>query len=69
MMSISAEKHAIPLLQTEYQSDACHLNFGKYTLYMFYGIAANNNTFPVAMAILFRNEDKTGWVKFWWFAL
>ncbi len=62
MVSISSAKHAVPLLQTVYQADACHLNFGKYTLYTCYGITPNNNTFPVAMAILFGNEDKAGWV-------
>jgi hypothetical protein len=51
------------------QTDNNHLNFGKYTLYTCCGITANNNTFPVAMAILFGNEDKASWVKFWRFAL
>jgi hypothetical protein len=69
MMLISAAKHVIPLLQTVYQADTCCLNFGKYTLHTCYGITVNNNTFPVAMAILIRNEDKAGWVKFWQFAL
>ncbi len=70
MMSISSAKHAVPLLlQTIYQSDACHLNFGKYTLYTCYGIISNNDTFPFAMAVLFGNEDKAERIKFWRFAL
>jgi transposase-like protein len=44
------------------------MSFGKYTLYSCYGTTANCNTFPVALAILFGNEDKEGWVQFWNFA-
>ena len=49
-------------------SNAAHTNFGKYTLYSCYGISANCNAFPVAMAIIFGNEDKEGWSLFWKFA-
>ncbi len=35
----------------QYQADACHLEFGKYTMFTIYGIGANNNTFPVAMGM------------------
>lgn len=45
------------------------MNFGKYTLYSCYGTTANGNTFPIAFAILFGNEDKAGWNIFWQFAL
>ena len=58
----------MPLLQTVYQADAAHMNFGKYTLYPCYGITANCNASLVALAIVFGNEDKEGWVKFWEFA-
>jgi hypothetical protein len=68
-ISISAAQLVVPHLQRVFQADACHMNFGKYTLYSCYGTAANCNTFPVAMAILFGNEDKEGWVQFWNFAL
>ena len=34
-----------------------------------YGTAANCNTFPVAIAILFGNKDKEGSFQFWKFAL
>jgi hypothetical protein len=68
-ISISAAQRVVPHLQRVFQADACHMNFGKYTLYSCYGTTANCNTFSVAMAILFGNEDKEGWVQFWNFAL
>jgi hypothetical protein len=55
-------------LQRVFQADACHMNFGKYTLYSCYGTTANCNTLPVALVILFGNKDKEGWVQFWNFA-
>jgi hypothetical protein len=55
----------VPHLQRVFQADARHMNFGKYTLYSCYGTTANCNTFPLAFAILFRNEDKDGWVQIW----
>jgi hypothetical protein len=58
----------VPLLQTAYQADAAHTNFGKYTLILCYGTTANSNTFPIALAIVFDNETKDSWVKFWQFA-
>jgi len=67
-LSISAAKNTVPLLQTVYQADAAHMNFGKYTLYSCYGITANCNAFPVAFGIIFGNEDKDGWERFWKFA-
>jgi hypothetical protein len=57
-LSISGAKNTVPLLQTVYQADAAHMNFGKYTLYSCYGITANCNAFPVAFGIIFGNEDK-----------
>ena len=67
-LSISAAKNTVPLLQTVYQADAAHMNFGKYTLYSCYGITANCNAFHVALGIIFGNEDKDGWERFWKFA-
>ncbi len=32
----------VPLLQTAYQADAAHMNFGKYTLFLCYGNTANS---------------------------
>jgi hypothetical protein len=58
----------VPLLQTTYQADAANTNFGKYTLISCYGTTANSNTFPIALAIVFDNETKDSWVKFWQFA-
>ena len=66
-LSIGAAKTSVPLLQTVYQADAAHMNFGKYTLYSCYGITANCNAFPVAFGIVFGNEDKEGWQRFWSF--
>ncbi len=67
-MATSTLKQNVPLLQTIYQSDAAHMNYGKYTLYSCYGITANCNASPVAFGIVFGNEDKSGWVDFWTFA-
>ncbi len=43
------------------------MNFGKYTLYSCYRKTDNGNTFLVAIAIIFGNEDKDGWTRFWRF--
>ncbi len=58
----------VPLLQTANQADAAHMNFGNYTLFLCYGTTANSNTFPIELAIVFGNETKDSWVKFWQFA-
>ena len=57
----------VPFLQQVFQADACHMSFGKYTLYSCYGTTANCNTSPVAFGILFGNKDKEGWNQFWKF--
>ncbi len=61
-------KRCVPFLQRVFQADACHMNFGKYTLYSCYVTTANCNTYPVAFRILFGKEDKEGWMDFWDFA-
>ena len=66
--SIKGARDVVPHLQRVFQADACHMNFGKYTLYSCYGTTANCKTFPVAIAIQFGNEDKLGWTQFWQFA-
>ena len=66
-LSLKQARHTVPLLQSVFQADAAHMNFGKYTLYSCYGTTANGNTFPVAIAIIFGNEDKDGWTRFWKF--
>jgi hypothetical protein len=58
----------VPHLQRVFQADACHMSFGKYTLYSCYGTTANGNTSLVAFGIHFENEDKDGWLKFCKFA-
>jgi hypothetical protein len=58
---------AVPELQQCVQVDACHMQFGKYTLYSAYGITTNCNTFPIvpiAFGILFGNKCKEGWTEF-----
>ncbi len=64
----SGAQKAVPFLQLVFQADACHMNFGKYTLYSCFGYTANCNTYPVAFVILFGNEDKEGWFDFGDFA-
>ena len=66
-LSLQQDCHTVPFLQSVFQADAAHMNFGKYTLYSCYGNMANGNTFPVALAIIFGNEDKKGWTRFWKF--
>jgi hypothetical protein len=63
-ITTSTSKQNVPLLQTVYQSDAAHMNFGKYTLYSCYGSTANCNASHVAFGIVFGNEDRSGWVDF-----
>jgi hypothetical protein len=58
----------MPFLQQVFHADACHMSFGKYTLYSCYGTTANCNTYPVVFGILFGDEDKKGWIEFWDFA-
>jgi hypothetical protein len=48
LFSTSGARKAVPFLQQVFQADACHMNFGKYTLYSCYGTTANCNTYPVA---------------------
>ena len=47
---------------------AYHVNFGKYNMYIAYGSTAQSIMFPIAFAIIFGNEDKEGWTKFWNYA-
>jgi len=64
----SMSKETLPSIQNVLQADACHLNFGKYTLYSSYATSADSGCIPVAFAILFGNEDADGWTRFWTFA-
>jgi hypothetical protein len=41
LFSASGERKAVPFLQQVLQADACHMSFGKYTLYPCYGTTAN----------------------------
>jgi hypothetical protein len=59
-LATSTVKQSVPKLQMVYQSDAAHMNFGKYSLYSCYGITANCKTSPVAFGIVFGNKHKSG---------
>ncbi len=65
----SFSKATIPELQTVLMVDACHLNFGKYTMFLCYGVTANSNMLPVGFEIIFGNENTLGWKEFWRFIL
>jgi hypothetical protein len=59
----------VPELQRLVMADACHLNFGKYTLFSCYGITSNANMCPVGFAIIFGNENLLSWKDFWKFII
>jgi hypothetical protein len=62
-------KEMVPHLQKVLMADACHLNFGKYTLFPCYGITTNSNASPVVFAIVFGNESTSTWKQFWKYAV
>ena len=47
----------VPELKRLFMGDACHLNFGKYTLFSCYGVTANCNMSPVAFVIVFLKRE------------
>jgi hypothetical protein len=59
----------VPCLQKKGMADACHLNFGKYTLFSCYGVTANSNMSPVGFVIIFGNKNTINWTKFWEYVL
>ncbi len=65
----SFSKATVPELQTVFMADACHLNFGKYTMFSCYGVTTNANMLPVGFAIIFGNENASSWKEFWLFVL
>jgi hypothetical protein len=65
----SFSKATVPELQTVFMADACHLNFGKYTMLLCYGVTANANMLPVGFVINFGNENASSWKEFWRFIL
>jgi hypothetical protein len=60
----SFSQATVPELQRLVMADACHLSFGKYTLFSCYGITANANMSPVEFAIIFGNENLLSWKDF-----
>ncbi len=67
LFATSSSKHMVPLLQDVIQADGAHCSYGKYTLYSAYGTTANGNMAPIAIGMLFGNEDTENWSKFWSF--
>jgi len=65
----SFSQKTVSELQTLFTADACHLNFGKYTMFTRYGIIANANMLPLGFAIIFRNENGASWKEFWHFMI
>ncbi len=59
----------VPKLQRLIMSDACHLNFGKYTLFSCCSITANVNMFLIGFAIIFGNKNAMSWKEFWTFVV
>jgi len=57
----SFAKATVPHLQKVFMAEACHLNFGKYTLFSCYGVTSNSNASPVAFANIFGNESTSTW--------
>jgi hypothetical protein len=62
-------KQTVPHLQRLFMADACHLNFGKYTLFSCYEVTANAYMSPVAFGIIFGNENGVSWCEFWEFVV
>ena len=60
-------KAQVPFLQDVIQADGAHMSFGKYTLFTAYGMTANANMSPLTYGIIFGNEDKVNWSRFWAF--
>ena len=54
----------VPELQTLFMADACHLNFGKYTIFACNGVTVNANMLPVGFALIFGNENGASWKEF-----
>ncbi len=67
LFATSSSKHLVPLLQDVIQADGAHTSFGKYTLFLAYGITANGDMSPLASGLLFENENTENWSKFWMF--
>ena len=45
----------------------CSKLYTRLMQYLCYGITSNCNAFTVAFSIIFGNEVKEGWERFWWF--
>jgi hypothetical protein len=65
LFATSTSSHTVPLLQDVIQADGANSQYGKYTLYLAYGSNANGHMSPVALGLLFGNEDKANWATFW----
>jgi len=63
----SFSQKTFPELQKLFTADACHLNFGKYSMFTCFGITTNANMSPVGFAIIYGNENGASWKEFWRF--
>jgi hypothetical protein len=61
----STSKEQYPFLWEVLQANAAHMSFGKYTLYLVYGTNVNEIMSALGFALLFGNEDKQSWTRFW----
>jgi hypothetical protein len=64
-ISPSTSKEQFFFLQEVLHADAAHMSFGKYTLYSVYGTNVNGTMSALGFALLFGNEDKQSWTRFW----
>ena len=64
LFTTAASIKTVPHLQEGVQSDAVHLQFGRYMLFSAYGSTAVGSMFPIAFGIMFGNENKESWGEF-----
>ena len=62
LFSPSTLKGSASNLQTVFQADTAHLNWGKYTLYSLYGTTAACQCTAISFGIIFGNEDMESWI-------
>ncbi len=65
LFATSSSKHLALFLQPVVQADGAHSSFGKYMLYSAHATTANGNMSPLALGLLFGNDDTKNWSKFW----
>jgi hypothetical protein len=66
-IATSTSKCQVSFLQDVIQADTAHMTIRKYTLFSAYVNTANGVMEPLEFGMLFGNEDKENWKKFWCF--